>query len=380
VQARGNLILLAAVTIGAFFYKEWHPGFTSSFIFYLLFLLNGYEWTVLFLMFKKLQVKRVIRKKRIRANGNQQITILLKRSHRFPIAWYAAYEGERSRGYIVFPWFRKEVQITYEETHLPRGFYELSEITLLSGDLFGLVKRKKTFDLHDTFLVHPEYSVSKDWIPKDNVKGGDLASSRNTSQDSTSVVGVREYQQGDRLSQIHWKASARNGALRTKEFENYLSHDLLVLLDTHPKAYKTGKSFEKAISLTASIIYSSHLQQNQYTFLTQAQALFQQQGTTISKGKRGEEFQQMLDLLARIKCDGEPGFPEFIAKTITQYPHASRIILITSQLDQSMFVVLSELVRKKKRIELFYLAEKKEGLEWIQKLKRMGVICHHENG
>nr|WP_245203510.1 DUF58 domain-containing protein [Ammoniphilus resinae] len=329
-------------------------------------------------MFRNLKVKRVILKKRIRANGNQQITILLQRSHRFPIAWYAAYEGERSRGYIVFPWFRKEVQITYAETNLPRGLYELREVTLLSGDLFGLVKQKKTFDLHDTFLVHPEYSVLKNWIFKDHVKGEDITSARTTSQNSTSVVGVREYQQGDRLSQIHWKASAKNGVLRTKEFENHVSHDLLVLLDTHRKAYNTGQSFEKAISLVASIMYSSQLQQNRYTFLTQMQIPIV--STRVLKGKRSEDFQQILDLLARITCDAEKTFPEFIAKTMEQHPQASRLVLVTSRIDQVMYILLGELVRQRKRIELFYFDEKKEGLEWIQKLKRMGVICHHENG
>ena len=39
-------------------------------------------------------------------------------------------------------------------------------------------------------------------------------------KDTTMATGVREYVPGDRFSWIHWKSFAKNGELRTKEFED----------------------------------------------------------------------------------------------------------------------------------------------------------------
>ena len=48
------------------------------------------------------------------------------------------------------------------------------------------------------------------------------------------VVGIREYQPGDRLSWINWKASAKRNGMVTKEFETGQSTDVLLVMDSTP--------------------------------------------------------------------------------------------------------------------------------------------------
>ena len=66
--------------------------------------------------------------------------------------------------------------------------------------------------------------------------------------DPSMVVGIREYQPGDRLSWINWKASAKRNGMVTKEFETRQSTDVLLVMDSTP-----SPQFENLVSFTASL-------------------------------------------------------------------------------------------------------------------------------
>ncbi|MDQ7863681.1 DUF58 domain-containing protein [Peribacillus frigoritolerans] len=48
---------------------------------------------------------------------------------------------------------------------------------------------------------------------------GAVVSTKKTQREHSVVSGVREYQPGDQLSWINWKATARTSEIMTKEFE-----------------------------------------------------------------------------------------------------------------------------------------------------------------
>ena len=62
------------------------------------------------------------------------------------------------------------------------------------------------------------------------------------------VVGIREYQPGDRYSWINWKASARRNEMITKEFEQRQSNEVFIVMDC-----VTDHHFETIVSFTASL-------------------------------------------------------------------------------------------------------------------------------
>jgi hypothetical protein len=71
--------------------------------------------------------------------------------------------------------------------------------------------------------------------------GGDGGVSHDTENDGrmqvvkgddpSELFDIREYQQGDRVTRIHWKLSERTGRLMVKEFGRVLAGDALIMLD-----------------------------------------------------------------------------------------------------------------------------------------------------
>ena len=60
---------------------------------------------------------------------------------------------------------------------------------------------------------------------------GEHITARRLLEDPLRVAGVRDYILGDDPRRIHWKATARAGALRSKVYETPALHRLLLLLD-----------------------------------------------------------------------------------------------------------------------------------------------------
>ncbi len=376
-----NLTFLLILTFLAYVYKGWHSGFASTFIFYILFALSIYEMIVYLLGFYRLEVDRGISKKRLQAGNTQAITIRMRRKFPFPLLWYAAYESWPGNvspisGQVVFPWFKKEVELTFEVPQMKRGIYELTEIHVLCGDLFGLIKRRTTVQRQDAFLVYPRHDLLQKWKVKDGQMNGHASIARRRSDESTAVVGIREYAHGDRLSQIHWKATAKSQGLKTKEFEYQVSNHLVVFLDTNRAAYLNNAHFDRAVRMAASLLYLAHQRQLRYgLFLEGAEGK-----AKVLEGVQDFDFYRFLEHLASLQADGDSTISDLLKQTLPQLPRGAHIAIVTAKVDRSLSLLVMELTNRKSRVELFLTG--KDSSEhhdpWIKKLQGSGVILHRE--
>jgi uncharacterized protein (DUF58 family) len=86
---------------------------------------------------------------------------------------------------------------------------------------------------------------------------GERIGPRHLLEDPLWFAGLREYQRGDDLRRIDWKATARAGELRSKLYESTTERHLLILLDTWAYSReKKGVDIEMqefAISIAASL-------------------------------------------------------------------------------------------------------------------------------
>jgi uncharacterized protein (DUF58 family) len=58
---------------------------------------------------------------------------------------------------------------------------------------------------------------------------------------------------GDRLSRIHWNATAKTGTWKSKEFERESLPKTYIVLDRHGESYAHDDQFELAVSVCASL-------------------------------------------------------------------------------------------------------------------------------
>lgn len=128
-------------------------------------------------------------------------------------------------------WAMQRVTRRYRMLVLDRGAYTFGPMMLQSGDPLGVLTRQQNIEQPTHLLVHPlVIPLERLGLPA-RAPFGDMATPRRLLADPLRIAGVRDYVAGDDPRHIHWKASARTGALYTKVFEPSSHHTLTIFLD-----------------------------------------------------------------------------------------------------------------------------------------------------
>lgn len=152
--------------------------------------------------------------------------------------------------------------LSYTLTDLPRGIHRWEALEVRSGDPLGMVGVKARLRQQNQLVVYPRTVNLNAWQFFPRRVDGTASAKTSLHQDLSQLIGVRDYQPGDRLSMIHWPSSAKTGKLQSKEFSPLLTDSSLVVLDCSKAAWEPGynPSFEEAVSVAASLCKAAWLQ------------------------------------------------------------------------------------------------------------------------
>ncbi|MGN7471524.1 DUF58 domain-containing protein [Brevibacillus sp. SAFN-007a] len=350
-------LLLVAIT---YVFAKFQGGFSSWFLFYSSLVFLVYEVLAYVLLFTTLEVERVIDRNRLQDGEDLVVTVRLRRRVRFPLGWHMIVEPlpERLAGVfephrqLIFPWFQKEMEFRYVIPSLPRGFYRLDYCVVSGGDFFGFMERRKVFSCPQEFLVYPRYKDVTHWALGDGSFSGNVHVSHRRSDDVAAVRGVREYQRGDRLSQIHWRASARGTGLKTKEFEHQAMNQAVFFLDVEKESYqgRPAQLFETAVRLTASLI--AYANRNQYHY---GLVYKQKERISIAPALSHPHFLRVFDQLARVMPTGSESFARVVGREALEQQQGVTLIVVTPRVDKDLVHRLIALAQKGRRVQLFYV-------------------------
>ena len=205
-----------------------------------------------------------------------QVTITNRRG--WPIPWiffedpYPAHcfkTGENTRLAVLMP--GRSVTMTYTLSSPSRGYYRIGPLMMETGDLFGLQKQFRTGKNQDYVSVLPTIAYIDTFNISSRRPQGPIRLSHRIYEDPTRISGLREYEPGDPMNRIHWKASARTGGLYTKTYEASTVTGGTLLLDLHDESYvPEGKAerMELAVTVTASIAYLLQMSSEQVGMMT----------------------------------------------------------------------------------------------------------------
>ncbi|MDF2722977.1 MAG: hypothetical protein K0Q59_2652 [Paenibacillus sp.] len=157
---------------------------------------------------------------------------------------------------FVVPDWKRRGEVSYRTPPLRRGYYHFGATDCATDDIFGLFRQKGTLELSHTFGVLPQKVHIREWKQLHQLFRGIHHHSATTrsQRETTQINGVREYIYGDRLSRIHWNATAKTGTWKSKEFERESLPKTIILLDRNMRAYRNKEHFELAVSIAASLI------------------------------------------------------------------------------------------------------------------------------
>ncbi len=164
-------------------------------------------------------------------------------------------EEQVFESYLTPDWKRRG-EISYRTPPLRRGFYTFGQTECSTEDIFGLFESKGRMSMPYSFGVLPRKVHIREWKQLHQMFRGmhHHSASTRSHRETTQINGVREYIYGDRLSRIHWNATAKTGTWKSKEFERESLPKTIVLLDRNPKHYKNKEHFELAVSIAASLL------------------------------------------------------------------------------------------------------------------------------
>ncbi|WJH32983.1 DUF58 domain-containing protein [Paenibacillus sp. CC-CFT747] len=167
----------------------------------------------------------------------------------------------RNKGETVFessfiPDWNRRGRVEYRTQPLRRGFYRFERSECSTEDIFGVFEHRGPLDLPLGFRVLPQTVPISEWRQLHQMLKGMQSQSTTTRalRETTQINGVREYTYGDRLSRIHWNATARTGTWKSKEFERESLPKTIVVLDREHKHYEEDETFELAVSTAASLM------------------------------------------------------------------------------------------------------------------------------
>jgi uncharacterized protein (DUF58 family) len=201
------------------------------------------------------------------------------------------------------PDYRRRGTVEYATAPLRRGTYRFLPTVVSTRDVFGLFEHRGSCDSPMTVKVLPRTIDLRDWSPVRMVRSGvyQRTTSALWARETTQIDGVREYIHGDRLSRIHWNATARTGEWKSKEFERESLPRLVVLLDRQESAYRTAEGFELAVSAAASVLELGLKRGMPVGLVSVGQdgaAMFGGQRTPVSR-------EILLDHLIDVEADGK---------------------------------------------------------------------------
>ena len=125
----------------------------------------------------------------------------------------------------------QQIRRRHRVKFLHRGYYDLGSVSLTAGDMLGLTKTHKIIDLSVPVLVYPRLLDPEDLPVPMSRTLGEIVRRQQLLQDPFLVRGLRPYQPGDPVRDIHWPATARTGEVHVRVHDYTARTRLLVVLN-----------------------------------------------------------------------------------------------------------------------------------------------------
>ena len=188
-------------------------------------------------------------------------------------------------------------QLKYER----RGVYKNALVTIRSAAPYGLICSSRQAQLPGEVVVFPRVydAESPAATGVEMISGGRSRGGRRVNT-GTHFAGVRSWQPGDSLKQVHWKTTARRGEMMVKTFEEELGGRVSLILDCGPAELRiVDNAVRAAGSLGVAALQAGH--QLEFIDLTNAPVL---------RFAAFSDEAEFLERLARYEIGGDRSLPE----------------------------------------------------------------------
>lgn len=139
-----------------------------------------------------------------------------------------------------------------------RGCFQLNQLTASCAYPFGLIRFNKIIDTPNCqHIVYPQRINIKQLPPSWLYGATNIGQQSRVGIDGHDLfMGLREYRRGDNYRHIDWRATARSGDIKTREFEQLEQPNVLLVINNYAQlniGHGQLNALEHSLSLAASI-------------------------------------------------------------------------------------------------------------------------------
>ncbi|OUM85750.1 MAG: hypothetical protein BAA01_06350 [Bacillus thermozeamaize] len=362
-----NLWLVVFLWLASFVFWRFQGGFVSGFLFYTVTVVSVYEGLVWLVGGYGVSVETIIEDRKWTRGDTLRVQLKLRRRFPMPFLWIKVEQELPRRLQAVcspemmfrLPWFQRTLTFAYELSPLPRGQFVLGEVRVTTGDLFGLLHRQIRLHVREELVVYPRYQLLRGWaagagehqavrtpVPHRNLR----------QQESTLVAGIRDWQPGDRLNQIHWKQSARTTGLKSKLPERQGKGPVLIFLDLYRHSYSEASLhlLERGIELALSLAYAAVSSGQSVGLVAEGR-----HRVRLTPKADQRQLQQICRYLAVEEAVGEMNLPSLIRQQLPQRTGGQQMVIISPRLDKALVELVRQgvQVQRATSIQVFWLTE-----------------------
>jgi uncharacterized protein (DUF58 family) len=244
--------------------------------------------------------------------------------------------------------FYERVRKQYHLRAAKRGVLVFGPVRLRAGDLFGFRRQERWLEQCNEVVVYPRV-VPWDALPLPaGYPFGDSLALRRIVDDPLRVTGARPYAPGDNPRYLHWKATARRGALQTRTFEPGATPRTAIFLDVQTIRGAPGTIeayLEYAIVVAASLarclldrreavgLYANALLRNSRDLLR------------LPASRHPDHWRSILEALARTIDLPRMPLWRLLASEMPALPYGAAVVAISAVPDAATYAALLDMQR-----------------------------------
>ncbi|WP_010529589.1 DUF58 domain-containing protein [Lentibacillus jeotgali] len=401
IRFAGKLSFVIFLLLLLFSFAMFQGGFVSWFLFFATLPILLYHLGLLFYPLKNWHVTRSLSRYVTRAGGRIEVKLRIKRSTPYPLYYCICeeifpdtlqkaddyHERQRSLGNpkkmniprrnkkIVFPGFRRDIELSYIIDQIPRGEHQLQAVRVRTGDVFGIVTKEHVFYVDDRIVAMPNERPIRLTESINSYDQGSASSQSVHLKNTNVATGIREYMPGDKFSWIDWKQTAKKNTVITKEFEQEKSTSTLLILDACLNEGINEPAFETGIELTMSLLETVEKQTSQAGFMS-----IGEKTVYFPLHNDPGKHDWIRRYLTRIQPGGTVPFPVKLREEMMQITSGANMILVTTNLEDQFYDVIKKARQRTKNLVVVLIQASAliSGQEqnMIQKLRAEGVVMN----
>jgi uncharacterized protein (DUF58 family) len=278
-------------------------------------------------------------------------------------------------------WYER-VRRHYTINCAARGVHTFGPATLRTGDVFGLNTQEASLSAENYLLVYPKIvPLERLGLPAGSPFGEVTARHEWLFEDPMRTIGVRDYQPGDSLRRLHWKATARapGQALQVRVFEPTTSHRLHILLNVNTSDENWSwqgydpQALEAAITTAASVANWATDRGFLVGLAANAKLFHSSAAVRVPPSRDPHQLMHIFEALASLVPMGSMPVESLVELEARDLAYGSTVVVVTAATGDALINQLNQLKRGGHRPVLLLVTSDEQPLARLDGLHAFAI-------